>query len=50
VSVIEGRVTRDLRDGIYDHLLRLGFPFFQRTRTGQVISRVTVDVDQVRAL
>jgi ATP-binding cassette, subfamily B, bacterial MsbA len=50
VSVIQGRVTRDLRDGLYDHLLRLGFPFFQRTRTGQVISRVTVDVDQVRAL
>jgi ATP-binding cassette, subfamily B, bacterial MsbA len=37
VVVIEGRVTRDLRRDIYAHLLRLGFPFFQRTRTGQVI-------------
>ncbi|MFL5538601.1 MAG: ABC transporter ATP-binding protein [Longimicrobiaceae bacterium] len=50
VTVIEGRVTRDLRRDIYRHLLRLGFPFFQRTRTGQVISRVTNDVDQMRAL
>jgi subfamily B ATP-binding cassette protein MsbA len=50
VTVIEGRVTRDLRNDIYAHLLRLGFPFFQRTRAGQVISRVTNDVDQMRAL
>jgi len=50
VTVIEGRVTRDLRRDIYAHLLRLGFPFFQRTRTGQVISRVTNDVDQMRML
>jgi ATP-binding cassette, subfamily B, bacterial MsbA len=50
VSVVEGRVTRDLRDEIYGHLLRLGFPFFQRTRAGQVISRTTNDVEQMRAL
>jgi len=50
VSVVQGRVTRDLRNAMYDHLLRLGFPYFQRTRTGQVISRVTVDVDQIRSL
>ncbi|HEX6750536.1 MAG TPA: ABC transporter ATP-binding protein [Longimicrobium sp.] len=50
VTVIEGRVTRDLRNDIYAHLLRLGFPFFQRTRAGQVISRVTNDVDQMRSL
>ncbi|HYH82197.1 MAG TPA: ABC transporter ATP-binding protein [Longimicrobium sp.] len=50
VTVIEGRVTRDLRNDIYGHLLRLGFPFFQRMRAGQVISRVTNDVDQMRQL
>lgn len=49
-SVIEGRVTRDIRNHIYGHLLHLGFPFFQRTRSGQVISRVTNDVDQLRQL
>ncbi|CAN5763424.1 ABC transporter ATP-binding protein [soil metagenome] len=50
IAVIEGRVTRDLRDQIYGHILRLGFPFFQRTRAGQVISRVTMDVDGIRQL
>jgi ABC-type multidrug transport system fused ATPase/permease subunit len=48
--VVEGRVTRDLRNDVYSHLLRLGFPFFQRTRAGQIITRVTNDVDQMRAL
>ncbi|CAN5636379.1 ABC transporter ATP-binding protein [soil metagenome] len=50
VQMVQGRVTRDLRNQIYDHLLRLGFPFFQRTRTGQIITRVTADVDLMRAL
>ena len=50
VSVVEGRVTRDLRNDIYRHLVRLGLPFFQQTRTGQVISRMTSDVEQMRGL
>ena len=49
-TLIEGLVTRDVRNDIYRHLLRLGFPFFQKTRTGQIISRVTNDVDQLRSL
>src|SRR5690606_34154684 len=49
VAIVQGRVTRDLRNGMYHQLLRMGFPFFQRTRTGQLISRVTVAVGQVRA-
>src|SRR4051812_40041080 len=49
-TLVEGRVTRDLRNDIYAHLLRLDFPFFQRTRAGQIISRTTGDVDQMRSL
>lgn len=48
--VVEGRLTRDIRNAIYAHLLRLGFPFFQKTRSGQIIARVTSDVDQMRSL
>jgi ATP-binding cassette, subfamily B, bacterial MsbA len=48
--VLEGRVTRDIRNETYAHLLRLDLGFFQRTRAGQVISRSTHDVDQVRIL
>ena len=50
ISMVEGRVTRDLRNHVYSHLVRLGLPFFQRTRAGQIISRVTGDVDQMRML
>jgi subfamily B ATP-binding cassette protein MsbA len=50
VATVEARVTRDLRVDIYRHLVRLGLPFFQRTRGGQVLSRFTLDVDQVRQL
>jgi ATP-binding cassette, subfamily B, bacterial MsbA len=48
VMLVQGRVTRDLRDEIYSHLLRLDFPYFQRTKVGQIISRATVDVDGMR--
>lgn len=50
VSMLEGRVTRDLRNHVYSHLLLLSFPYFQRTRAGQIMTRLTVDVDHVRAL
>jgi ATP-binding cassette, subfamily B, bacterial MsbA len=50
IFMLEGRVTRDLRNHVYSHLLHLGFPYFQRTRTGQIMSRLTVDVDHVRTL
>ena len=33
--LVQGRVTRDMRNDIYQHLLRLDFPFFQRTRAGR---------------
>ncbi|MBW3554119.1 MAG: ABC transporter ATP-binding protein/permease [Gemmatimonadetes bacterium] len=50
VAVIEQRVTRDLRNQIYEHLMDMDFGFFQRTKSGQIISRITNDVDQLRTL
>jgi ATP-binding cassette, subfamily B, bacterial MsbA len=50
VAVIEQLVTRDLRNQIYDHLMGMDLGFFQRTRAGQIISRITNDVDQIRTL
>ncbi len=50
VVVIEQRVTKDLRDRIYGHLMRMDLGFFQRTKAGQIISRLTNDVDQLRTL
>lgn len=47
VSVLaqEGLV-RDLRSGLFSHLLRLDLGWLERTRGGQVISRVMQDADQ----
>ena len=43
VSWIGERVTADLRKRVFDHLLTLSPGFFEVTRTGEVISRLTND-------
>src|SRR5215472_15721423 len=43
VSWIGERVTADLRQRVFDHLLTLSPGFFEITRTGEVISRLTND-------
>ena len=50
VARVEQGVTRDLRRQVYDHLLELDLVFFGRTRTGQIVSRLTHDVEQLRTL
>jgi len=42
------RVAYDLRNRIYDHLQRLSYAFHDRSHTGQLMSRATVDVQGVR--
>src|SRR5687767_6599923 len=41
-------VEFDLRNGMYRHLLRLSFGFYDRHQTGQLMSRATVDLQAVR--
>ena len=43
-------VTRDLRDGVYRHLVQLPLSYFQRTKTGQVVTRILTDTAQTKAL
>ncbi len=50
VAWVEQSVTRDLRNEVYDHVLRLDLSFFGRTRVGQITSRLTHDVEQFRRL
>ncbi len=47
---LQENVTRDLRDGVFHHLQRLPLGYFQRTKTGQIISRVLADTEQTKAL
>src|SRR5919202_545338 len=46
--MISGRqalsVEMDLRQGLYSHLVRLSFGFYDRHQTGQLMSRATVDL------
>jgi ATP-binding cassette, subfamily B, bacterial len=41
-------VEYDLRNRMYAHLQRLSYKFFDRHQTGQLMSRVTVDLQAVR--
>ncbi len=43
-------VTRDLRDSVYRHLVQLPLSYFQRTKTGQIVTRVLTDTAQTKAL
>jgi ABC-type multidrug transport system fused ATPase/permease subunit len=41
-------VEYDLRNGMYAHLVRLSFRFYDQHQTGQLMSRATVDLQGVR--
>jgi len=41
-------VEMDMRQGMYAHLVRLSFGFYDRHQTGQLMSRATVDLQGVR--
>lgn len=43
VSWLGERVTADIRSAVFSHLLRLEPSFYETTRTGEVISRLTND-------
>jgi ATP-binding cassette, subfamily B, multidrug efflux pump len=40
----------DLRNDLFEHLERLSFPYYQRTRTGDIMARATNDLNAVRML
>ena len=50
VSWLGERVTADLRRAVFDHLLRLPPEFFEVTRTGEVISRLTNDTTMLETV
>ncbi len=41
-------VEMDMRGGMYSHLVRMSFGFYDRNQTGQLMSRATVDLQGVR--
>ncbi|GIK35180.1 MAG: ABC transporter ATP-binding protein [Gammaproteobacteria bacterium] len=44
------RVVADIRDRIYAHVIRLDPAFFEVTRTGEVLSRLTADTTLIQSI
>ena len=50
VTWLGERVVADLRRDVYDHVLRLSPGFFEVTRTGEVLSRLTTDTSVIQTV
>jgi ATP-binding cassette, subfamily B, bacterial len=50
VSWLGERITADLRDAVYAHVVRQSPEFFEHTKTGEVISRLTTDTTLVQTV
>lgn len=47
-QAVSSLVAYDLRNRVYDHLQTLSFSFHDASETGQLMSRLTVDIEAVR--
>ncbi len=50
VSWLGERVTADLRNAVYTHVLQQSPEFFESTQTGEVLSRITTDTTVVQTV
>lgn len=50
VALLGERVAADLRRHLYDHLLTLDQSFYERTRTGELVSRLAADTELVQTV
>jgi len=47
---VSREIEFDLRNDLFQHLESLSFPYYQRTRTGDIMARATNDLNAVRML
>jgi ATP-binding cassette, subfamily B, bacterial len=50
ISLLGERVVADLRERLYAHLIGLDAGFHERTRSGELVSRLTADVELIRSV
>ena len=50
ISVISHRLIMDIRETMFDHLLKLSLLFYDRMGTGKIMSRIMGDVATVRSM
>jgi ATP-binding cassette subfamily B protein len=49
VTTLGERIVSDLREEVFGHLTRLSPSFFDRSQTGEMMSRLTADTTQIKA-
>jgi len=50
VSLIGEKVVRDIRNDVYRHLTQMHMGFFETTRTGELLSRLTTDTSLLQTM
>lgn len=50
VTLLGEKVVADLRTGLYSHLLGLDAGFYDRSRSGELVSRLTADAELLRSV
>ena len=50
VSLLGERVTADIRSAVYEHVIEQSPEFFETTRSGEVLSRLTTDTTLIQAM
>jgi ATP-binding cassette subfamily B protein len=50
LSKVGERFLQDLRERVFHHMMSLGLDFFEREKTGVLVSRMTSDVDALQQL
>ncbi len=50
VSWLGERITADIRDAVYSHVVNQSPEFFETTQTGEVLSRITTDTTLIQAV
>jgi ATP-binding cassette, subfamily B, bacterial MsbA len=48
VAVVGQRAVTDLRNALYEHVLRQSFTFLNRNTTGSLMSHITTDVEKIQ--
>lgn len=48
VSYIGQDITRIVRDGLFGHILKLDYIFFQKIHTGELVSRIINDINRIQ--
>jgi ATP-binding cassette subfamily B protein len=50
VTLLGERVAADLRTRLYSHLLKMDLAFFEKTRAGELVSRLSADTERVQTV